>query len=112
MTPSAVRRLCCCFFSCPGRCRYSYGHGSARISLVRLSEALGWAPTAVVRELRRCMMITMLRSRYTYGDDFGSLAHASMSLPGLISILGTFAPCSRVFCCFCRRRRRNCCCYC
>lgn len=37
------------------RClRYSYGHGSVKMSLVQLSEALGWATTAVVKELRRC----------------------------------------------------------
>ncbi|CAM9502752.1 unnamed protein product, partial [Sphacelaria rigidula] len=35
---------------------YSYGHGSAKVSLVQLSEALGWAPTVVVRELRRLQL--------------------------------------------------------
>ena len=45
--------LCFVFFFC-GTFRYSYGHGSAKMSLVRLAEALGWEPTAVVRELRRC----------------------------------------------------------
>lgn len=60
--PHVYRRMC----EWPlrrGRCRYSYGHGSAKISLVRLSEALGWAPTAVVRELRRCAFSVGARVR-------------------------------------------------
>ncbi|CAM9302386.1 unnamed protein product [Discosporangium mesarthrocarpum] len=35
---------------------YSYGHGSAKVSLVLLSEGLGWTTSAVIRELRRLQL--------------------------------------------------------